>query len=308
MICTALTFADLAGWAEDDHQAAMDVFLQTSTALPDVDWAGLAAKCHDPRQFFETNFQPTLISDAASMLFTGYFEPELPGAMQSGGAFQYPIYAAPPNLVAGQPWLTRQQIEETDALAGHEIVWLANQVDRFFLHVQGSGRINLPDGRTIRVGYAARNGHPYVSIGAELVRRGLFSATQVSARTIRDWIAANPDHGQALLWTNSSYIFFREVTEVPATDGPIGTLGRSVTPLRSIAVDPAFTPLGLPVWIEKAGEIPMNRLMIAQDTGSAIKGAQRADIFFGTGDQAGESAGQTKDGGRMVVMMPREAA
>ncbi len=299
MIQTALSFADLAGWADDDHHAALDVFLQTCAAVPG-DWTDPGT---DPRAFFESRFQPTLTADGTPMLFTGYYEPELPGALQRGGIFQHPIYAPPPDLVAGQPWLSRRRIEETNALAGLEILWLASAVDRFFLQVQGSGRITLPDGQTIRVGFAAKNGHPYASIGAELIRRGELTPERASAQALRDWIAAHPDREQALLWTNPSYVFFREINAVPATDGPIGTLGASITPLRSIAVDPAFTPLGLPVWIEMDNDL--HRLMIAQDTGSAIKGAQRADIFYGTGDAAGDQAGRTKTAGRMITLLPK---
>jgi membrane-bound lytic murein transglycosylase A len=156
----------------------------------------------------------------------------------------------------------------------------------------------------IRVGYGGANGHPYRSIGAELIRRGIFASHQASADVIKNWVRRNPQAGEALLRHNPSYVFFREITGVPAEQGPIGAMGRSVTPLRTLAVDPAFVPLGAPVWMEKAGTEPMRRLMIAQDTGSAIKGAQRADIFYGTGDLAGFRAGRVKDRGRMVVFLP----
>ncbi|MDP5358681.1 MAG: MltA domain-containing protein, partial [Paracoccaceae bacterium] len=135
------------------------------------------------------------------------------------------------------------------------------------------------------------------------VARGIFEPKQVSADTIRRWVRDNGAEGLALLLENESYVFFREVSEVPAEMGPLGAMNRSITAGRSIAVDPEFTPLGAPVWIEKAGTAPMHRLMVAQDTGSAIKGAQRADIFFGTGDAAGQIAGQINDGGRMVVLL-----
>lgn len=299
MIQTALSFADLAGWADDDHRAALDVFLQTCAAVPG-DWTDPGT---DPRGFFESRFRPVMMTDGTPMLFTGYFEPELPGALQRGGRFQHPIYAPPPDLIPDGPWLSRRQIEETDALAGLEILWLASAVERFFLQVQGSGRIALPDGQTLRVGFAAKNGHPYASIGAELIRRGELTPERASAQALRDWIAAHPEQEQALLWTNPSYAFFRKINTIPATDGPIGSLGESITPLRSIAVDPAFTPLGLPVWIEMDNDL--HRLMIAQDTGSAIRGAQRADIFYGTGDAAGDLAGRTKATGRMITLIPK---
>ncbi|MEM7318772.1 MAG: MltA domain-containing protein, partial [Pseudomonadota bacterium] len=149
---------------------------------------------------------------------------------------------------------------------------------------------------------------PYRSIGVELVRRGIFPAHRVSADVIKNWVRRNPQAGNQLLFHNPSYVFFREVGHVKSEDGPLGAMNRSVTAHRSIAVDPAFTPLGAPVWVEKDGRDPIRRLMVAQDTGSAIKGAQRADIFFGTGDSAGQAAGKLRDPGRMVVLLPIQRA
>mgnify|MGYP000521797435 CR=1 FL=1 len=142
----------------------------------------------------------------------------------------------------------------------------------------------------------------------ELVRRGVYDPHQVSAEVIKNWVRRNPDDGRELLYHNPSYVFFREVNQVPADQGPLGAMNRSVTTLRTVAVDPKFVPLGAPVWIEKEGKEPMHRLMIAQDTGSAIKGAQRADVFFGTGDKAGRAAGKLRDPGRMMVLMPIQRA
>ena len=310
---TILDFDQLSGWADDDHAAALVVFRHTCGDLPERDWTNIcafAATNPDPRAYFETLFRPVLIADGAPMLFTGYYEPELRGALTPDGVYRYPIYALPPGLPQDQPWLTRQQIEETGALLGQEleIAYLADPVDVFFLQIQGSGRIRLPGGQVIRVGYAGKNGQPYSSIGAELVTRGIFTTDQVTAGAIRNWMQANPDLRQALLWTNASYVFFRELPDLPADHGPLGAMNRSVTALRSIAVDPSIVPLGAPVWIEKAGDDPMNRLMIAQDTGSAIKGAQRADIFFGTGPDAGLAAGAVRDPGRMIVLLPDSMA
>ena len=235
------------------------------------------------------------------MLFTGYFEPELAGSRTGGGPYIFPIYALP-----DMADFSRREIEDGQALAGRglELAWLTDPVDVFFLHVQGSGRIRLPHGGMMRVGFGGKNGRPYTSIGKVLVARGVFGPDDVSASAIRNWVHQNGDAGRALLWENESYVFFREVSEVPADQGPLGAMNRSITAGRSIAVDPAFVPLGAPVWIEKEGTEPMHRLMIAQDTGGAIKGAQRADIFFGTGAAAGEQAGQIKDSGRIVVLMP----
>jgi membrane-bound lytic murein transglycosylase A len=191
---------------------------------------------------------------------------------------------------------------------GLEIAWVDDPVELFFLQIQGSGRIKLPDGKSIRIGYGGANGHSYRSIGTEMVRRGIYQAHQVSAQVIKNWVRRNPAEGRELLFHNPSYVFFREVRRVAAADGPLGAMNRSVTTLRSLAVDPKYTPLGAPVWLEKDGADKMRRLMVAQDTGSAIKGAQRADIFYGTGDAAGLAAGKLRDPGRMVVLLPIQRA
>jgi membrane-bound lytic murein transglycosylase A len=239
-----------------------------------------------------------LIEDGIPMVFTGYFEPELSGSREKTDEFEVPVYAMP--HIPSQ--YSRRQIDEDMPLSGQglELAWLSDPVDLFFLQVQGSGRIRLPDGTMMRVGFAGKNGRDYTSIGKLLIARGV---ANVNPETIRNWVLDNGVGGRALLWENESYVFFREITQVPADQGPIGAMGKSITADRSIAVDPAIAPLGSPVWIERAGA---HRLMVAQDTGSAIKGAQRADIFFGTGDQAGYLAGQVNDGGRMVTLLPHK--
>ncbi len=309
-----LGFENLDGWAADDHSAALATFRETCRDLRDPDWTALCRVAEDTseaRQFFELFFRPVLIEEPGKdALFTGYFEPELDGSPVRTERYRYPLYEMPPEAREAQPWLTRREILDSGVMEnrGLEIAWVDDPVEKFFLQIQGSGRIRFPDGRTIRVGYGGANGHPYRSIGQELVRRGVYEPHQVSALVIANWVRRNPLDGRELLMHNDSYVFFREVSEVPAEKGPLGAMNRSITPKRSIAVDPAFVPLGAPVWIEKGGEIPMHRLMIAQDTGSAIKGAQRADIFFGTGDDAGRAAGRIRDGGRMVVLMPIQRA
>ena len=310
---TRLTFDDLDGWAADDHQAALDVFQNTCRDMRPIEWEVVCdylAANPDPRRFFETFFSPVLIEDGDPMLFTGYFEPELPGSRVRGDAYQHPIYAVPDDLVSGEPYFTRREIDEDQPLAGKglELAWLTDPVDLFFLQVQGSGRIRLPDGSVMRVGYGGKNSREYSSVGMALVARGIFEPHQVSAAVIRNWVRKNRRAGRELLWENESYVFFREVSEVPPELGPLGAMNRSITPMRSVAVDPAFVTLGAPVWIEKEGAEPLNRLMIAQDTGSANKGAQRADIFFGTGEDAGRAAGRIRDAGRMVVLMPSALA
>jgi membrane-bound lytic murein transglycosylase A len=309
-----MDFESLNGWAQDDHRAALLAFVETCEKLTD-DWAPICRLAADSgstdasaRAFFELMFKPVQIGDPPA-LFTGYYEPELRGSPQRTPRFAYPIYARPPELQDGQVYLDRAAIER-GALRGRglEIAWLEDPVEVFFLHIQGSGRIRMVDGRVIRVGYAGRNGHGYRSVGKEMVARGTMTADQVSAQGIKSYVRGNPSSGNDLLNVNPSYVFFRKIGDLPADKGPIGAMGRSITALRSVAIDPRFTPLGAPVWIEKDGAKPIRSLMVAQDTGGAIKGAQRADIFYGTGEQAGEAAGTVKDGGRMIVLLPIDRA
>ncbi|MCC1492443.1 murein transglycosylase A [Cognatishimia sp. F0-27] len=308
-----LDFSDLSGWQDDDHAAALTVFRNTCGDMRDPHWQTLCAVAGDvtdARAFFELFFRPVMITDGKDGLFTGYFEPELNGSPVPTTRYRYPVYEMPREARQTRPWMTRRGILTSGVMdgLGLEIAWVDDPVELFFLQIQGSGRIRYPDGSYIRVGYGGSNGHPYSSIGQELVRRGVYEPHQVSAQVIQNWVRRNPIEGEELLLTNDSYVFFREVSEVPADRGPLGAMNRSITTMRSIAIDPAYTPLGAPVWIEKQGENPLSRLMIAQDTGSAIKGAQRADIFIGTGDEAGRIAGRIKDPGRLVVLMPIQRA
>ena len=308
-----ISFEQLDGWEQDDHAAALKVFLNTCRDMKDADWRALcqfAEADPEPRQFFELFFRAVVIDDGQEALFTGYFEPELDGDRYRSARYRFPVYKMPPEAMQSNPWLTRREILSSDVMTGRglEIAWVDDPVELFFLQIQGSGRIRLPDGSYIRVGYRGSNGHPYRSIGVELVRRGVYHPHQVSAEVIKNWVRRNPQEGRELLFHNNSYVFFREVSQVPADQGPLGAMNRSVTAMRSIAVDPSFVKLGAPVWVEKDGANPLRRLMIAQDTGSAIKGAQRADVFFGTGDDAGRAAGTLRDPGRMVVLMPIQRA
>lgn len=311
-----LAFEELDGWREDDHRAALAAFRETCGALAGPEWRPLCHLAADAgtseasaRSFFELFFRPVIVGTPPA-LFTGYYEPELPGSSVRTPRFAYPIYAKPPELAEGQIWHSRADINGQHLLQGRglEIAWLDDPIEAYFLQVQGSGRIRMTDGRVIRVGYAAKNGHPYRSIGQEMVRRGSHSVDQVSAQEIRAWVRTNGARGLELLEHNPSYVFFRTLTNLTADKGPIGAMGKSITALRSVAVDPEFTPLGAPVWVEKDGARPIRRLMIAQDTGGAIKGPQRADIFFGTGRGAGDDAGTVKDGGRMIVLLPIDRA
>ena len=308
-------FESLSGWAEDDHLAALQTFRRTCDLIKKPDWVPVCRVAQDvddnpaaARNFFELLFKPTLIGTPPA-LFTGYYEPVLEGSATRTPRFAYPIYRRPPELRDGTVWYDRGTIEGGILRGrGLEIAWLDDPVEVFFLHIQGSGRIQMTDGRTIRVGYAGRNGHAYRSVGQELVRRGIFTKSQVSAGTIRQFVRGNPGTGMALLNYNPSYVFFRKLPKLTSDQGPIGAMGRSITTMRSVAIDPDYIQLGAPVWVEKSGENPINRLMVAQDTGGAIKGAQRADIFFGTGQQAGNEAGTVKDGGRLLTLLPIDRA
>lgn len=310
-----LEFDALDGWYDDNHAEALVAFLRTCDLIKDSEWRPVCAVAADvpqddvsARSFFELFFKPVVVGKPPA-LFTGYFEPELDGSPVRSGRFQYPIYRRPPELRDGTVYHSRQAIE-SGALAGRglELAWLDDPVDVYFLQVQGSGRIRMTDGTVIRVGYAGANGHAYRSVGQEMVRRGTHTMDQVSAPEIANYVRSNPGAGRELLYVNPSYVFFRKIATLQPKDGPIGAMGRSITTLRSVAIDPKFTTLGAPVWVEKDGRGPIRRLMVAQDTGGAIKGMQRADIFYGTGAGAGAAAGTIKDRGRMVMLVPIDRA
>lgn len=310
-----LDFDALDGWYDDNHVEALASFLRTCDLIDDPDWKPVCALAADvpqddasARGFFELFFKPVVVGDPPA-LFTGYFEPELDGSPVPTGRFRFPLYRRPPELQEGMAYHTRAAIEG-GAIAGRglELAWLDDAVDVYFLQVQGSGRIRMTDGTVVRVGYAGSNGHSYRSVGQEMIRRGTHTLDQVSAQEIAAHVRAEPTAGRELLDTNPSYVFFRRIGTLDPKDGPIGAMGRSITTLRSIAIDPRYTPLGAPVWIEKDGRAPIRSLMVAQDTGGAIKGMQRADIFYGTGTGAGNAAGTVRDGGRMVLLLPIDRA
>lgn len=309
-----LDWDELVGWDEDDPAAALDAFRETCPDMPRGDWGPLCALAFDiedgeARGYFEALFRPVVIGEGTPALVTGYFEPEIDGALAPGGRYRHPIHRRPEDLPRGEPSLTRAEIA-AGALDGRglEIAWLDDPVEAFFLQIQGSGRIRLPDGSVIRVGYGGNNGHARRSVGAEMVRRGLVEPGRASAAVIRSWVRLNPGEGRALLDHDPSYVFFREVGEVPAEAGPLGAMNRSLAAGRTVAVDPAHVPLGAPVWVETDGAEPVRRLAVAQDTGSAIKGPQRADLFFGTGREAGRLAGRMRGEGRIAVILPNRMA
>ena len=301
-----LSFGDLDGWNQDDHDKALDVFSKTQSQFlrnlsPRA--KGKNKSFSSSQEFFEHSFVPTLIDFPNRSFFTGYYEAEILGSAVPDKEFQFPIYKRPPDLKKGTKWLSRRELEESNILQNKslEIVYLRSRAEVFLLQVQGSGRVTLTDGSVIRVGYDGRNGHEYISIGQILIKRGVFSAENISGHAIKNWLTLNPQIADELLYQNPSYIFFKVMSDLEEEAGPIGTSNSSLEELRSIAVDPQYIPLGSPVWIEIKGSYPLNRLMVAQDTGSAIKGPSRVDIFFGRGDDAEKMAGQIKDYGRVAV-------
>ncbi|MEL6978227.1 MAG: MltA domain-containing protein [Pseudomonadota bacterium] len=332
-----LSFDALAGWAEDDHGAALIAFQRSCARLKDLkrtsvlgayagridDWrpscdAAATVNGDAARAFFELAFTPVRIRGDGSSKITAYYEPVIEARLQPSGRFQHPIYAKPPELGfrSGRygvlrdgrvaPFATRGEIQR-GALDGRglEIAYLADPVEVFFLHIQGSGQLRFGDGRTVRVGFAAKNGHPYRSAAQEMIRRGHATASTASQARISAFVAANPREGLDVLAANPSYIFFRELSGLDPNAGPVGALGVQLTAGRSIAVDRRYAPFAAPVWLESPGpDGPIRRLVIAQDTGSAIKGAQRADYFWGTGAKAGEKAGKVNHPGAITVLLP----
>jgi membrane-bound lytic murein transglycosylase A len=290
------------------------------------------------RRFFETRFRPWSARNHRNPLglFTGYYEPLLHGSRKRHGRYTVPIYGRPPELVmvdlgrfrdelkgkriAGQvekgalvPYPDRREIDG-GALAGRrlEIAWVDDPVEAFFLQIQGSGRIALAEGGEMRIGYAAQNGRPYASIGKELIDRGALPREAVSMPTIREWLKGHPGQTRPVLEKNPSYVFFQEMKG----EGPMGAEGVPLTPGRSLAVDLKYMPLGVPVWIsggmpgltERQPERKLHRLLVAQDTGGAIRGPVRGDVFFGFGPEAESVAGRMKHRGKLWVMLPKELA
>jgi membrane-bound lytic murein transglycosylase A len=261
-------------------------------------------------QFLTDYFRPYVVLDQAPNdgLFTGYYEMELDGARKPGGDYRVPLYKAPDSPVT----YSRAEID-AGALKNRnlELMWLKDPVDVFMLQIQGSAVVKLPDGTLTRVGYAGNNGRDFVPVGKLMIQGGVVPKDKASAQGIRDWLRAHPKDGQLWMQKNPRYIFFRELgADAAALPGPSGALGVTLTPMRSMAVDPAFLPLGAPLWLDtKAPDgTVLQRLMVAQDVGSAIKGPIRGDLFWGTGAPALEFAGRMKSNGRYYVLLPKAAA
>ena len=334
-------WAQIDGWQQESPLAALQVFKKSCRAVGKRErWqtacsAALSVAEGEvaARQYFESFFQPHQVRNedgSPDGLITGYYGPELSGSRTPSERFKYPLYTQPDDLliidldeiypeldnyrlrgrVVGNrvvPYFQRQEIDNgKNPLAGSELFWVADPVDLFFLHIQGAGRIRLPDDELVMVGYANQNGHRYRSIGKLLLERNAMTRDQMSMQNIRKWVEQNPAAGEQLLAENPSYVFFREL---PAEFiSPPGALGIPLTERRSLAVDPRTIPLGAPVFITTTGpgsDQPLKQLMVAQDTGGAIKGRVRADFFWGMGDAAGAIAGRMKQDGRLWVLLPK---
>lgn len=333
----------LPSWNADDPTQALAAFLQGCPILvnrPEWSMVCVSGQAVPPkanpeaiRRYFRENFDAFRVinsNESETGLVTGYYEPLLRGSRVRTGTFKYPIYGQPQDLVSvdlGEvypelkfrrlrgrivdnklvPYFARSEIESSGApLKGLEIAWVDDPVESFFLQIQGSGQILLPDGSRMRIGYADQNGHPFRSLGGALIRRRQIRAEHASMQGIKEWAKRNPAILQQYMNINPSYVFFKELPS--DMSGPIGTLGVPLTGERSIAVDPRVVPLGVPVFLATTfpnSKQELNRLMVAQDTGGAINGAVRADFYWGFGDDAGAQAGRMKQQGRMWVLLPR---
>jgi membrane-bound lytic murein transglycosylase A len=334
-------WSDLPGWTEDAITDAFFAFLRSCFALKArLEWQSVCTEASNlplpdtdsVRRLFETGFSPYMVFNpdgSTEGTITGYYEPLLHGSRQPSAQYRFPIYGVPDDLLVVDlaevypelknmrlrgridgrrvvPYYSRSDIDAGKApLAGREILYVEDAVELFFLQIQGSGKVALDSGEVVRVSYAEQNGHPYRSVGRLLVERGELTLDQASMHGIKAWGSRNPDKLPELLNANASYVFFRE--QPADTDGPSGALGVALTAARSVAIDPRVIPLGAPVFLSTTwpnSALPLNRLMIAQDTGGAIKGAVRADFYWGSGEQAGMQAGRMRQTGRLWVLLP----
>lgn len=338
----AARWEDLPGWDEDDPTPAFTAFLASCLTLhkqalwQPVCLAAQMADASSPqsvRAWFKGQFQPWVMVNADGSrtgMITGYYEPVLQGSRKPSRQNPYPVYGAPDDLITVDlsriypelkhlrlrgrlegkklvPYYDRAEWEQQESERLHKaIAWVSDAVELFFMQVQGSGQIALPDGSRMRVGYADQNGHPYRSIGRWLIDQGEISLDQASMQGIKNWAQNNPERLNELLNQNPSMVFFREL---PLTGpGPLGALGVPLTPARSLAVDSRYVPLGAPLWLAttmpNSGQA-LAKLMLAQDTGGAIRGAVRGDFYWGSGIEAGNLAGRMRQSGRLWVLMPR---
>ena len=343
-VLEAVGFGELPGWRSDNLAAAWGAFRSSCQALRFRDaWraacaeaARLAAPDDDAvRRYFESQFVAYRVASpegSITGLATGYYEPLLRGSRTRRAPYLHPLYSPPDDLLVidlgtvnpdvknlrlrgrleGRrvvPYWSRSEIDQgLAATAGKELVWVDDPIEAFFLEIQGSGRVQLDSGESVRMSYADQNGHPYQSIGRWLIDRGEIKSNEASMQGIKAWAKANPSRLPELLGRNPSYVFFQEKSVGDPSTGPTGALGVALTPGRSIAVDPRFVPLGAPVFMattQPNSETPLERLVVAQDTGGAIRGAVRADFFWGFGAQAGESAGRMRQSLKLWVLLPK---
>ena len=337
-------WSDLSGWGRDALAPSLQAFVRSCSVLEKREaWSNACVQARslgtaserDIAAFFQSSFDPWHVlngDDSDTGLVTGYYEPLLHGSRTPSARYRYPLYGVPPDLLVidlsevypdlknkrlrgrleGRrvvPYFARADIDrEPSATRGSELVWVDDAVDAFFLHIQGSGQVQLEDGTRMRVGYADQNGYPFKSLGRALIDNGEIAPERASMQGIKAWARANPQKVQDYLNANPSYVFFRELA--PDLPGPIGALGVPLTGERSIAVDARVVPLGAPVWLATTWPNttePLERLMVAQDTGGAIAGGVRADFFWGFGDAAGSQAGKMRQQGRMWLLWPKGA-
>lgn len=337
------SWIELPEWGKDPLRDALLAFARGCATLDkQPPWQAVCAAAstipagsdeRDIARFFETNFDPYQVINAdetTTGMVTGYYEPLLRGSRTRSHRFRYPVYAVPQDLLVidlgsiypdlknrrlrGRlegnrvvPYLARADIDKPSGpLKGLELAFVEDAVDLFFLHIQGSGQIEFENGERIRVGYADQNGHPFRSMARQLIRRREIPAERASMQGIKDWARRHPHKVQEFMNANPSYVFFKELE--PNLPGPIGSLGVPLTAERSIAVDPRVIPLGVPVFLATTfpnSPRPLNRLMVAQDTGGAIAGGVRADFYWGFGDAAGSEAGKMRQSARMWVLLPK---
>ncbi len=343
----ATSFDKLPGWNKDDLREVLPAFNNSCIVLiKKPEWKEVCTIARTlavsdraaVRTFFETFLVPHLVTTAdgnETGLVTGYYEPLLRGARKRGGPYQVPLHRAPEDLLTIEmgsvypdlknmrlrgrqvgnkilPYPSRAELESSGLLAGKELLWVDDAVEAFFLQVQGSGRVHMPDSKeTVRVAYADQNGHPYKSIGRFLVDKGELKLEQASMQGIRGWLGLNPARQSELFNANPSYVFFKEEKITDPKIGPKGALGVPLVGQRSVAIDAQFIPLGLPLFLATTwpnSEQILQRMVMAQDTGGAIRGANRVDFFWGFGAEAGELAGRMKQRGSVWVLLPKLAA
>ncbi len=340
-VLTAVVFSDLPGWRNADLNPALAAFQRSCTVIAGKppsdkinDYAGTAGdwqsvcgrKPGDARAFFEKNFTPYALRGDG--LFTGYYEPEIRGSRNRHGAYQIPVYGLPSDLIkvdlgqflpqykgehisgrlSGQrlvPYASRADIDAKGLSTARILFWCDDAVALFFLQIQGSGRVRFDDGSIARIAYAGENGRPYTAIGRDLLAGGSLAKDKISLATIRGWLKANPQLAQGVMEADQSFIFFQEAPLGDPALGSPGVEGVALTPQGSMAIDLRKNALGAPYYVAAD---PVHALLIAQDTGGAIRGQVRGDIFFGFGGQAEERAGNMKATGRLYVLLPNAVA